>query len=38
MDPTENHLRQNILTEQWVIYAPDRAKRPQNWKKTLRKK
>jgi len=27
MEHSDNHLRQNILTEQWVIYAPQRAKR-----------
>jgi len=27
MERSDNHLRQNILTEQWVIYAPQRAKR-----------
>jgi UDPglucose--hexose-1-phosphate uridylyltransferase len=30
MEYTKNHFRQNILTEQWVIYAPERAKRPQH--------
>ncbi len=28
MTRTNNQLRQNILTGQWIIYAPDRASRP----------
>jgi UDPglucose--hexose-1-phosphate uridylyltransferase len=28
MHAQANHLRQNPLTEQWVIYAPDRSRRP----------
>lgn len=30
MEPSSNHLRENILTGQWVIYAPKRAKRPKH--------
>jgi UDPglucose--hexose-1-phosphate uridylyltransferase len=29
MGHLNNHLRQNILTEQWVIYSPARAERPK---------
>ncbi len=27
---SSNHLRQNILTDQWVIYSPQRGNRPQS--------
>jgi len=29
MDRCEGQMRQNILTEQWVVYAPQRARRPE---------
>lgn len=33
MNVSGNHLRQNILTEQWIIYSSSRSKRPNQYKK-----
>lgn len=32
---TENQIRQNKITRQWVIYAPERARRPKDFEKDL---